>query len=272
MNIEQPHSRRALVVAHEVDGPGGQVAVRLAERGYDVHTHVVTADTDKPNVSVPFPGLGDYDIVALMGSIRSVTNKAEIDSWVHDELELVRDAREADVPVLGVCFGGQLIAEALGGSVELSPVTEIGWYTIDEAPGVHNPIGPGPWMEWHHDRFTPPPEATVLATTDSAVQLFTIGRMVGTQFHPEVDYAHVDHWLSTADDDYLGQYGQDRNVILAEMKANEARNIEQCHSFVDWFLDSIAFPDGRNATENTVEGAHITATGPDKPNVAERTA
>lgn len=224
--------------------------MRLTERGYEVHTHVVTSAVDRPNDSVPFPSFADYDVIALMGSIRSLTNKSEISNWVHDELELIRTAHAAGQPVLGVCFGGQLIAEALGGSVELSPVTEIGWHDIDAPAGTTNPVGPGPWMEWHHDRFTPPPEATVLAETDSAAQLFSIGRMVGTQFHPEVDVAHVANWLSTADDAYLAENGQDRDTILAEMAEHESRNVEQCARLVDWFLDS--FVETTDDTSETV--------------------
>lgn len=224
--------------------------MRLTERGYEVHTHVVTSAVDRPNDSVPFPSFADYDVIALMGSIRSLTNKSEISNWVHDELDLIRAAHAADRPVLGVCFGGQLIAEALGGSVELSPVTEIGWHDINAPEGRTNPVGPGPWMEWHHDRFTPPPEATVLAETDSAAQLFSIGRMVGTQFHPEVDVAHVANWLSTADDAYLAENGQDRDTILAEMAEHESRNVEQCDRLVDWFLDS--FVETTDDTSETV--------------------
>ncbi len=216
--------------------------MRLAERGYEIHTHVVTSALDRPNDSIPFPDVADYDVIALMGSVRSLTNKDEISSWIHDELELIRAAHAADQPVLGVCFGGQLIAEALGGSVELSPVTEIGWHDIDAAPGMTNPVGRGPWMEWHHDRFVPPPGAVVLAETDSAAQLFSIGRMVGTQFHPEVDVAHVTRWLSSATDSYLAESGQNRETILAEMTMHESRNTEQCVRLVDWFLDAIAEP------------------------------
>jgi len=229
---------RALIVAHEIDGPGGQVAVRLQERGYEIHTHVVTNDRTAPNDSVPFPRFGDFDIVAIMGSVRSLTNKPEIESWVHDELELIRKAHAAGQPVLGICFGGQLIAEALGGSVELSPETELGWTEIREVEGKTNPAGPGPWMEWHHDRILPPASAQVLAETDTAVQLFTVDSLVGTQFHPEVDVEHITGWLANADDEYLSTYGQDRAVILAEMRDNEIRNTKQCHAFVDWFLDT----------------------------------
>jgi len=235
--------KRALVIAHEPDCHGGQVTMRLIERGFDVETHVVTPDMGAPNAANHFPDLAEYDLIAVMGSIRSLTNKGEIDSWVHKELELLKMARDADQPVLGICFGGQLIAEALGGTVELAPKTEIGWHEIQAATGVENPIGPGPWMEWHHDRFTPPPGAEILATTPDAVQLFRTGRMVGTQFHPEVDVAHVAKWLEGSHDDYLDDYGQDRDSILESMRVNEARNSEQCHKLVDWYLDAIAFPE-----------------------------
>jgi len=247
--------KKVLVIAHEADGPGGQVTVRLRERGYDITTHVVMEDPDFPNRANDFPAFADFDVVALMGSIRSLTDKPQIDTWVETELDLIRAARDADQPVLGVCFGGQLIAEALGGSVEVSPVTEIGWHEITAVDGQSNPAGPGPWMEWHHDRIVAPPGATVLAETDTATQLFAIGNMVGTQFHPEVDYAHVAHWLETADDEYLDQYGQDRNVVLAEMQANEERNVEQCHAFVDWFLDTMVESDNPAGLDSTTTKA-----------------
>lgn len=246
-------TKTALVIAHEPDGPGGQVAVRLHERGFEVTTHIVTHDYDHPNRAEPFPDFASYDLIALMGSIRSLTRKHEIDEWVHDELDRIRRAHDAGQPMLGVCFGGQLLAEALGGHVEESPVTEIGWHDIVAPPGTANPVSDGPWMEWHHDRFTPPAEATVLAFTESADQLFSIGRSVGTQFHPEVDIIHVKNWLETADDDYLAENGQNRETIISEITAHEARNTEQCHALVDWFLDDVAFPNEDTTIEDTTE-------------------
>jgi GMP synthase-like glutamine amidotransferase len=235
--------KRALVIAHEPDGPATQIAVRLSERGFKVDTHFVTHDFDKPNEAALFPDVEPYDLLVPMGSVRSLTNPAEIDSWIYDEIEIVRAAHEAQLPVLGVCFGCQIIATALGGAVELAPVTEIGWTMIEDGD-VPNPIGSGPWMEWHHDRIVAPPGAEVLARTDEAIQLIRIGKTVGTQFHPEVDVGHVATFLETAEDEYLARYGVNREELLADTVRNEASNIAQCHALVDWFLDEVAFPDG----------------------------
>ncbi|MCP3938566.1 MAG: type 1 glutamine amidotransferase [Actinomycetia bacterium] len=240
MLSERDH-KRVLVLAHELEGPACQIEVRLLMRGWEVTTHLVTADHGQPNVATPFPELVGYDMLVVMGSVRSLTNTEEIDSWIHDELEMVRMAHTDGMPVLGVCFGGQIIAEALGGSVEKAPVTEIGWYKIAAPEGAENPVGPGPWFEWHHDRFVPPPGADVLAVNENAVQLMRLGRTVGTQFHPEVDCAHMDGFLEMALDEYLDDHGVDRHVMKAEMAEHEGRNRAQCHALVDWFLDEVAF-------------------------------
>ena len=234
---------RALVLCHEPDGPAAQIEKRLVQRGFEVNTHLITADYDRPNDAAPFPDATGYDVIVPMGSIRSLTRKHEIDSWIGAELDIIRDAHERATPVLGVCFGGQLIAEALGGSVGPAPVTEIGWAEIDDGD-VPNPVGPGPWMEWHHDGFTPPPGADVLARNDAGVQLIRIGRTVGTQFHPEVDVAHVAMFLESTSDEYLAEYGVTREQLLADTRRHEDANIAQCHGLVDWFLDEVAFPDG----------------------------
>jgi len=234
--------KRALVISHEPFGGGGQIEQRLLERGFAVDTHLVTADLERPNDAAEFPNFADYDLLVPMGSLRSLTNKEEVSNWIHTELDLIRETHEAGTPILGICFGGQLLAEALGGSVEVAPITEIGWFKIEDGPDHDNPLGPGPWMEWHHDRFVPPPDADVLAINDSGVQLIRIGKSVGTQFHPEIDEAHVAGFLVDAPDEYLDEHGVERAALLADVRAHEAHNIEQCHALVDWFLDDVAFP------------------------------
>jgi GMP synthase-like glutamine amidotransferase len=233
---------RALVIAHEPDGGAAQIEVRLLQRGWTVDTHLLTHDYERPNVADALPDLEGYDLIIPMGSIRSLTDKDEIDSWVHDELRALAAAHERGTPILGVCFGGQLMAEALGGRVEAMPSAEIGWFSIDPVDAMADPVVPGPWMQWHHDRFEPPPGAEVLATRATGTQLFRLGTTVGTQFHPEVDLAHIEAVLEQTPDDYRAEHGVALFGIRAEAADRERANIEHCHALVDWFLDDVAFP------------------------------
>lgn len=228
-----------MVIAHEPDGLSRLVEDRLTERGYSITNHIVTHDYQDPNRFEPWPDFDAYDLLIVMGSVRSLTRKDEIGAWIHDELALVRAAHERGQPILGICFGGQILAEALGGSVSVAPVTEIGWYDIQAAPGAENPAGPGPWQQWHHDRFDIPPDAELLAVNDNANQLFRIGRSVGSQFHPEVNETHICEWLQTCSPDYLVEHGLDADELVAAAAANEERNTKQCFAFVDWWLDDV---------------------------------
>jgi len=64
--------RRALVIAHEPDGPARQIEARLIERGFAVDTHIVTHDYEQPNQATPWPSFDGYDIILPMGSVRSL--------------------------------------------------------------------------------------------------------------------------------------------------------------------------------------------------------
>ena len=236
--------KRALVLAHEPLGTSGLIGGRLEHWGYDVREHVVTHDLDRPNKAAPFPDQAGFDLLVPMGSVRSLTDTDEISSWIFDEIDMVRAAHDRGAPVLGVCFGAQLLATALGGRVERAPQAEIGWYDIGVINGAAASarLGPGPWFQWHHDRFSVPPGAEVLAANDNAVQLFRTGRSAGAQFHPEVTYAHLAGFVSDAADEYLREHGLSRTALLEDMRRHEERNTRQCFDLVDWFLDEVAHP------------------------------
>ena len=81
--------------------------------------------------------------------------------WIGPERALIAGAVTAGIPVLGVCFGGQLLAQALGGEVTRATRPEIGWYLIETSDPDRIP--PGPWLEWHEDAFTAPPGSEAVA-------------------------------------------------------------------------------------------------------------
>jgi GMP synthase (glutamine-hydrolysing) len=122
--------------------------------------------------------------------------------FLRRELELIRQAVNLGIPVLGICLGSQLLAKALGGTVYKSRVAEIGWFQIEiTAGGESDPVfaqlqGPLPVFHWHQDTFDLPAGANLLATAPSCPnQAFRLGRSVyGFQFHPEMTPAMIEDW------------------------------------------------------------------------------
>jgi GMP synthase-like glutamine amidotransferase len=177
---------RALVLMHGDWGPPDLLAEWLDERGipYDLH---------RTYVGEPMPALDGYAFVASLGSDRNPNDTH--DPAVAAELELLREAVERDIPILGLCFGGQALAAVLGGRVETAPQPELGWTEI--ATDEPELVPAGPWLEWHFDRFSTPPGATEIARTDAAVQAFRHGRHLGVQFHPESTVEVVELWAAS---------------------------------------------------------------------------
>ena len=126
---------------------------------------------------------------------------------VEAEAQVVRDAVVADVPVLGICFGGQVIAHALGGEVMRTDRYEIGWYEVEPLAGAPGDFVAGPWVEWHDDVFSVPEGFDVLARTESGPQLVRGGRVLGTQFHPECTETMLTSWLRTGGAEQYRQRG-----------------------------------------------------------------
>jgi GMP synthase-like glutamine amidotransferase len=212
----------------------------FTERGFDVHTfEVVPAERiDDPAGEVYFPAAADYDVIVPLGARWPVYDEALRRTWVGAETQLLHDAADAGVGVLGVCFGGQLIAQAFGGSVSRAPVPEIGW--TDVATDRPDLVPGGPWFEWHFDRWTLPPGAVEIARTANASQAFVLGRALALQFHPEIDDRLLALWLAGDRDGEVIGHGLDHDEILsrtAELKDDAARRVR---GLVDGFLSQVA--------------------------------
>lgn len=219
---------RALVIQHDKDGPAGHVSDWLRERGAEQDVYRIAADDRERDPR-------DYDLVVSLGSAHSAYDDAI--PWLALERRLLADAAEADVAVLGICFGSQLLARALGGEAMPAAHTEIGWVTIDtREPSL---VDAGPWMQWHHDTFTLPAGAVLLAESPAGPQAFTLGRSLGVQFHPEVTPEIVGGWVD-AGRAQLARAGLDPESVLADTRERSGENRLRAWRLLDTFMDRLA--------------------------------
>lgn len=231
---------RALFVQHDHVSPLGPVGERFAHHGFEIDTLLVVPQEsfENPAVSVEFPDVSAYDVIVPLGSPWGAWDDACIGSWLLPELEWVRSAVEGPTPVLGICFGGQLIARALGGSVAPAPRSEIGWTAIhSDRPEL---VGEGPWFQFHYDRWMLPPGATEIARTPAASQAFTINRSLAVQFHPELDGPALQGWLDWGGADQVVADGQDPAIMMAQTEAQASAARERTYALVDAFLIDVA--------------------------------
>ncbi len=231
---------KALFIQHDHVSPTGPVSERLRHHGYEVEEILVVPEERfrDPNVEFTFPNLADYDLIIPLGAPWGAWDDGCIGNWLTPELDFVREAVTTGKPVLGICFGGQLIARAMGGSVAPGPKGEIGWTNIwsDDESLVSN----GPWFQFHYDRWELPPGATEIARNPIASQAFVINNALALQFHPELDAAALEGWLVWGGDKEVEEDGQDPAVMMAQTRAVEAAARERTFALVDAFLERIA--------------------------------
>jgi GMP synthase-like glutamine amidotransferase len=215
---------RVIVVRHHDIDSAGFIADAFEARGAELSVHLFPDDG-------PLPVPDGADHIVVLGAVSSVNDP---DPWIAGELDWLRRADQAGVPVLGICFGAQALCAALGGRVEAMERREIGWAMVESADP--DAIPPGPWLEFHNDRCLPSPAATVLARTDAAVQAFGIGRHLAVQFHPEVDGPQLKRWLDAHTDSDATSLGIDPDQFLADTIREEPAARERADRLVAAFL------------------------------------
>lgn len=154
-----------------------------------------TVNTGEIN-SLP-PSILGYSGVVIMGGPMSVNDDLP---WIAPLLDLIREAKNADIPLLGHCLGGQLISKALGGEVVENPVKEIGWGEVnisqnEVAEYWFGEIESFNSFHWHGETFSLPQGAThLLASTHCKNQAYSIGKHLALQSHIEVTAEMVKSW------------------------------------------------------------------------------
>ncbi len=165
----------------------------------------------------------DPNAVIVLGGAMNAHEEAE-HPWLRREKAWIAGLLERGVPVLGVCLGAQLLAEAAGGSVRRAAQPEIGWHEIRLEPGAGDDPVMGGLAErftgfgWHSYEAVPPEDATVLARSDLSIQAFRLGsRSWGIQFHAEVSAPILEGWIAgyRTDADAVAM-GLDPDALRAE--------------------------------------------------------
>jgi GMP synthase-like glutamine amidotransferase len=233
---------RVLIVKQDHASPEGLIGDALATAGCDVSEMVVVPEERyrSPDVTVTFPAASAYDAVVFLGAVWSVHDRAKI-PWISDEIGYARSLISLGVPTLGICFGGQMLAAAVGGRVERAPIPEVGWLSVasdtSAEPGL---IDSGPWLSWHFDRFTVPPHVPVVARTALANQAFVSGRTLGVQFHPEVTDAVLEAWLRSSSPSSLAKMGVDPQALIEQARTLADGAAARAHGLVRRFVHDVA--------------------------------
>ena len=182
---------RVLAFRHEAGGDLGTIRPALEQRGIDVECVDLFA-------GAPIPDTTAAAGLIFMGGAMCANDRLP---FLQDELDLIRGAANGDKPVFGVCLGAQLIAKALGGTVDRSSVQETGWQDVHlEENALRDPVfqatGSMRVYQLHQDTFDLPAGAVRLGSSAvCANQAFRWGRAVyGVQFHPEMTVRMVEEW------------------------------------------------------------------------------
>ena len=211
---------RVLAIVHQRDAGPGVFAEAIREASGELDEWTL-AERPEP----PADPLG-YDAVLVLGGAMNA-DEGERHGWIAEEKALLRALRAREVPLLGLCLGGQLLAAAAGAQARRAARPEIGWHQVELTPeGEDDPLlGPlFPSFEafqWHSCEFPLPAGAVPLARSEVCIQAARLGtRAWALQFHPEVSRADALHWIDDheADPDAV-RIGIDPAVLGPETEA-----------------------------------------------------
>jgi GMP synthase-like glutamine amidotransferase len=216
-----------LILQHVQGDPPGLLATLLQE--HHLAYQVVQIGEE------PLPDLLPAALIVLGGP------QTAYDESLLPEKALIRRVLEHNLPCLGICLGGQVLAEVCGAHVHVGTATEIGFYELpltDEA--LRDELFEGfsgnihQVFNWHNDTFDLPPGAVLLETGVTAYhQAFRYGqRAYGLQYHPELTQELFHQWIQShpARDKAIAFMGQERYQQLEEVEGPRRYPIYHKHS------------------------------------------
>ena len=219
-----------LVVEPDASDPIGPFGDWLTDAGLGLEIR-------RPHTGEPLPqDLHGFDGLIVLGGAQSATDAPEAAPWMSGIRQLLRDGIARPVPLLGICLGGQLLAQEAGGSVRVGAAgPEIGALLVGKrdaafADPIFAPLPITPLViQWHHDEIDAlPPGAVLLANSVTYPhQAFRVGSCAwGLQFHVETTPELVATWAEQ-DSAGLTRAGLDKDEVLAEASSDAHDEIAQ---------------------------------------------
>lgn len=221
---------RALLVGNRGDADAGLVGARLGEVGFSFERN----EREYPR---EWKSLAGVDLLLLLGSEWSVYWEGN-EKEVAAEADLVTTAMQRGVPIFGICYGAQLIAHALGGTVTRSHTPEVGWHVVSST--AYPDLLSGTWLQWHYDVFTLPSSLQSVAVNDVGPQAMLGRRVFATQFHPEATLDIITRWSTGAGAVELSKLGIDAKHLCEISVDQVASRAPATARLVDWFLGEVA--------------------------------
>jgi GMP synthase (glutamine-hydrolysing) len=209
---------RALAIVHQTDAGPGVFADEMAERGVELHQWLLSERGTGPQLEI-----AEYDAVLTFGGAMHA-DQEDRHPWLRFEKDFLAAMIDDRMPVLAVCLGCQVLAEAAGGSARRASEPEIGWHSVEvteEGKGdpVIGPMAPSfEAFQWHSYESVPPEGAAILASSPVCAQAYRVGEVAwGIQFHAEVTAADAGAWIDDyrSDDDAV-RIGVDPDALRAE--------------------------------------------------------
>jgi GMP synthase-like glutamine amidotransferase len=188
---------KTLILQHTKEEVPGTLPDWLARSGFahDVH-HGYTGQK--------YPDASLYEMLVVLGGPMNIDEEIK-HPFLKTEKKFVEQWLKQEKPTLGICLGGQMLAQLLGGTVEKNRAREIGFHEVRRTGEKHPSLARWPdrmrVFQYHEDRFTLPPGCKSLLTNEICEhQAFALDhKTVGLQFHPE----STAHWIEEAFEDLL---------------------------------------------------------------------
>ncbi len=224
------------ILEHNKSVPVGYLGEALAASG--LSSFVVRLHADEL-----LPELGSFSALISLGGIMGAYDEDKF-SFLAAEKVLLRKAVEAEVPVLGICLGCQMLADALGGSAYKAESHELEFCGLDVAPiAAADPVlGPlaEPVVLFHGDTWDPPPAADVVVKSDRFNHAFRMGSAVAIQAHPEASASIAARWVESHGRDNLIAAGNDPDGFLVKVGDGEDANRDRALRLFGAWLAEVA--------------------------------